>query len=85
MQLTLMMIKIQGNTTINILKVRYKHIPFVVMVYREQSEPREICFISSVEELTKVKLSRYRLEKLVCVAIVTELAYPIQVDSHAIL
>ena len=55
------------------------------MVYREQSEPREICFVSTVEELAKVKLSRYRLEKLVCVAIVTELAYPIQVDPHAIL
>ena len=57
----------------------------MIMVYREQSEPREICFVSSVEELAKVKLSRYRLEKLVCVAIVTELAYPIQMDSHAIL
>lgn len=42
--------------------------------YREQSEPREVCFISTVEELAKVKLSRYRLEKLVFVAMVTELA-----------
>ena len=42
--------------------------------YRDQSESREVCFVSSVEELAKVKLSRYRLEKLVVVAMVTELA-----------
>lgn len=45
------------------------------ILHRDQSEPREICFVSTVEELAKVKLSRYRLEKSVFVVMVTELVY----------
>jgi len=33
--------------------------------YREQREVKAVTYVSSVEELAKVKLSRYRLEKSV--------------------
>ena len=72
MILTLMMIKTQGS----ILAVYHNRIIIHCTIsHRDQSEPREICFVSSVEELAKVKLSRYRLEKLVFVAMATELVH----------
>lgn len=67
------------------LKIVNQILCIMEILHRDQSEPREICFVSTVEELAKVKLSRYRLEKSVFVAMVTELVYTNQVDPHAIL